>query len=151
MNILEVIQNIQKQISNPQINNGGCIHFAYYLSKALKRYGFEHKVIAIERSYDACYLKELLKYQEGCMHIVVYIKGIGYVDATNIYSKLSEYAKFEIVSISIPRDYDLNKLRNNRHIWNSCYNKSYNYNLKSIITSSFKQIEYVKLKSIRKK
>lgn len=140
MNVAEIIKDIQTSLDIPWINNGGCVHFAYFLSSTLKRYGIKHSVIAINRKYYGITIKDI--FNEGCSHLVVYIKGIGYIDAEKTEDKLSNFYSFDIVSDRVTDDIDLNKLRNT-DVWRELYDrKKYDKVLESTISKKFKKIKY---------
>lgn len=73
-NLGEKIKNLQLEIQFriDHINEGGCIHFAYFLSKKLKELKISHKIIYLNSSP--------LEKPRSCAHVVVYIPNIGYVD-----------------------------------------------------------------------
>lgn len=140
MNLAEIIKDIQTSLDIPWINNGGCVHFAYFLSSTLKRYGIKHSVIAINRKYQGITIKDI--FNEGCSHLVVYIKEIGYIDAERTEDKLSKFYTFDIISERVTDDIDLNELRNT-DVWRELYDKQkYNKVLESTISKKFKKIKY---------
>lgn len=148
MNLPEVIEDIQYKVTKniKDINRGGCIHFAYYLSETLKKYGFAHKIIAINEIYYPDFEK-MFNYNDSCRHIMVYIKGIGYIDGQATYSTIKEHSKahrLEIISQQFPKNFDLNKLREMSDMWNPLYDIRFNSKLEYYIKTSFKKIEYVK-------
>lgn len=144
--LLLIISKIQHDINNRDINRGGCVHFAYYLSDILKKYGYKHKVVALNViSYwsddDSYTFKTVMDYTEGCSHMAVYIKGIGFIDAEKIVANASKFYNKETVSMFLPPDYDLDHLRQKK-FWNTSYDRSYNKTLKRIISENFKQLKY---------
>ena len=133
MNILEVIQNIQKQISNPQINNGGCIHFAYYLSKQLTERKIKHRVVGLVHSHlDLSDVQEI-----GCKHVVIYIPRIGYVDSESIRKTTREFPYFSFKAMTLDIDLDLFR---NKKVWNRRYKRSYNSTISRVINSKFQNL-----------
>lgn len=142
-----IISDIQKEINNPTINCGGCVHFAYFLSEKLKRFGYKHNIVAINTfSYFIDFEEEkeyLLNYQGGCSHLVIHIPKIGYVDAEvtvkNVKSLYRKDISFHV--FMLPESFDLNKLRH-KDLWNDSYNRQYNKELNKIISKHFKKLKY---------
>lgn len=67
----------------PELNCGGCVHFAYYLTKKLKELDIKSEVVLCD-NYPlgtADY-----KHLHPVNHVMVYIEDFGYVDGHNIYS-----------------------------------------------------------------
>ena len=138
--ILDVIRETSKI---PYLNNGGCVHFAYYLSNELSRYGYDYKIYGFfDQTFDTTekYI-EIFNF-EGASHIVLYIKDIGYFDGKII---LEDPYKFyphpKMYSISeLPKErIDLNEIRNRKRLWNSDYEKSkYNRKIHNTVKSVFK-------------
>lgn len=123
-------KDIKKSIA--LLNNGGCIHFAYYFSMALKKANIEHKIwLSNEDPIDIRY-----DYFNPVAHVMVFIPEIGYIDGYNLYSTKKSYSSlwsgekysnhFKLSSVK------LDKLRNN-YIWNYCYQKTQNSKLEKII------------------
>lgn len=143
--LLLIISKIQHDIENPSINKGGCVHFAYFLSRALRRYGYKHHVVAMNKhvsfSDPEASLQELLNYEDGCSHLAVYIPKIGYIDAEKIVKNPYDFYHFKVATVKLPADYDLNKLRKKPY-WNPEYQKNYNKKLTRIISENFKQLKY---------
>lgn len=143
--LLLIISDIQNEINNPAINCGGCVHFAYFLSKKLKRFGYKYDIVAI--NIDNCFIdleeeKEyLLNYQGGCSHLVVHIPKIGYIDAERTARSLKSFYNFYTDTFKLPESFDLNKLRS-KDIWNDEYDRKYNKDLNKIISKHFKKLKY---------
>ena len=142
-----IISDIQKEIDNPSINCGGCVHFAYFLSKKLKHFGYKHNIVAINTFNFFIDFKEekqyLLNYKGGCSHLVVHIPKIGYVDAELTVKNVKSLCRKDISfhTFMLPESFDLNKLRH-KNIWNNSYDRQYNRKLNQIISKHFKKLKY---------
>ena len=138
--ILSVITRIQKNIPvSAQINNGGCIQFAYYLSCQLKQHGIKHAWVFIDREeYDYQNL-----FIDGCHHVMIYIPSVGYVDGEITIQELDpKYEKDQVGYISSSQ-IDLEGMRilkDEPYVWNYTYQKSYNYQLEEIIKFNFRNV-----------
>lgn len=86
--IKEKINKIQKEITSNgivNINHGGCIHFANYLSKTLKKHKVDHKVVIFD--YTIKDIREGLKNHGSFPHVAIYIPRVGIIDGINIYKR----------------------------------------------------------------
>jgi hypothetical protein len=115
------ILNIQKEIASriKNINNGGCVHFAYFLSKRLTELSIKHKV------YFLNYYHPVNK-GDTADHVMVKVDGIGVVDGKSIlktFSNLRRRRQFKE---------NLNVMRKHPN-WNEAYKKTQNQILSNII------------------
>lgn len=114
------ILNIQKEISAriTYINNGGCIHFAYYLSKRLKELAIPHKVYFLNIHHN-------IEEGDTVDHVMVKVDGIGLIDGTKINKSFSNYGKRKHTP-------NLEKIRFHNN-WRTTYKKTQNQVLQNII------------------
>jgi len=130
----ETIKEMQSKIrtSIRHLNAGGCIHFAYFFSKALKSQGIGHSIFLcnqepIDISYD---------YFESVSHVLVHIPKIGYIDGYDLYSTKKSYLNRYDDEVYHRHykfsDRKLDKFRNN-YRWNPAYSKRQNTKLDKII------------------
>jgi len=140
MNCRELIETMQVNIKKSIrcLNNGGCIHFAYYFSKALKSANIPYKILLsngdpIDIRYD---------FFDPVSHVLVQILGVGYIDGYDFYPEKGDYCdQFEEERYG--RHYTmslikLNKLRSN-YSWNQLYHTSQNTQLEEIINRHVKR------------
>ena len=86
------IESLQDKISRSirDINEGGCIHFAYYFSKRLAELKIFHKILFVDIDpIDLTY--------NGFVpvnHVLVWIPEIGYVDGVVTHSSLESVIGF---------------------------------------------------------
>jgi hypothetical protein len=122
--------DIRKSIHS--LNNGGCIHFAYYFSKALKSVNIPHRILLtnqepIDIRYD---------YFEPVSHVLVYIPGIGYIDGYELFptqvSYFDQWSNERYQRHFNLTNKKLNNLRND-YQWNRNYSISQNRRLEKII------------------
>ena len=105
------------------INNGGCIHFAYFFSKALKDLKIPHTVLffnpgPIYTTYSTF---------ESVSHVMVKIGRVGIIDGLRTYDSSFSYSKNKKeLSLS------LNRLRK-EYEWNFLYDTKQNRKLNKII------------------
>lgn len=136
MRLKDIISNIQYSIKNENINYGGCIHFAYYLSEELKKHNIDHKIIAVDSDEDAIENADYCAFS----HVMIWISNIGYVDAQNTFKTkkqmMSKWNRRYYFNIS--DRIDLNEIRNIEYIWNDSYDKRYNSILSRVIKNKFK-------------
>lgn len=130
----ELIYNMQAEIEKKIhcLNNGGCIHFAYYFSKALKLANVPHKIVlANQEPIDVRY-----EYFESVSHVMVYIPEIGYIDGYELFPTKRSY--FDLWDDERYKRHlhlsnkKLNNLRNN-YRWNPMYSRDQNMKLEKII------------------
>lgn len=123
------IDKLQKKISKKIscINQGGCIHFAYYFSKRLRELGIEHSVAfrhttQFDLTYARYYPSE---------HVAIYIEGIGYIDGTSTVQDFRE--DYYIVRVS--KNISLKKLNyfRNEYEWNDWYDTEQNRTVEQLI------------------
>lgn len=123
--IIEIQKSLKKDVR--LLNDGGCVHFAYYFSKKLKEHNINHKIVL----YD-CYEKpfEALQSFGGISHVSIYIKGIGYIDGHSTY-KLRQQKSVLIK----PEHLNLNTIRNFNG-WNKSYELENNSIVRKVINNN---------------
>lgn len=119
---IELMQIVLKK-EIPDLNKGGCIHFAYYFTNVLKKLNIPYKVygfntIKIGKTYNTF---------EAVDHIVVYLDGIGYLDGHKFLSK-NPYRYQRHIKLK-----NLDKLRSSYYNWNYEYDIRLNPKLEKII------------------
>lgn len=123
------INKLQKEISKEIkfINQGGCIHFAYYFSKRLRELGIKHSIVFQHDTYFTLTYKNYIPSQ----HVVVYIEGIGYIDGESTMQSFEDGMSVVRFSERI----SLTKLDyfRNEFAWNSLYDKSQNRKVEKLI------------------
>jgi hypothetical protein len=131
-----LIDSIQRDIHNNWINSGGCVHFAYYISKALCERNIKHSILVCNYSYaGSCINWEKI----GASHLIVEC-GKYKFDATNyINDDYIDIKYFDVLEIKgcLSTLKILNNVRK-KDIWCNWYNRSYNSTLSKIITKNFK-------------
>lgn len=137
-----VIIDIIKETSKiPFLNHGGCIHFAYYLSNELSKYGYDHKIFGIFYDKFSTVDDYIRMFNiEGAVHVVLYIKGVGYFDGEKLVKHPKDFYPAEYFSaIQLPKEkIDLNEIRNRKGVWNPSYKKiKYNRRIHNIVKSTF--------------
>jgi len=140
MKLPEIIKNIQQTLDVPHINSGGCVHFAYFLSQKLTKFGYAHQIVVINHTWENDPIESLPF--DGCSHMVVFIPKIGYIDAEETYQKISDMPYRSVQSGILPKNYKLNPVRHNKRIWNNWYNRKYNRLIQKTITACFKKLTY---------
>ena len=123
------INKLQKKISKEidSINNGGCIHFAYYFSKRLRELGIEHSVAFRHTTqFDLTYAR-----YDPSQHVAIYIEGIGYIDGESTVQDFKE--DYYIVKVS--KSISLKKLNyfRNEYEWNDWYDTKQNRKVEQLI------------------
>lgn len=129
-----LINSIQRDIHNNWINSGGCVHFAYYISKALCERNIKHSIL-ICNQYETCTNWENI----GASHLIVKCKKYKF-DADNYINNdyiNAEYSNVLEIDGNFNTLKTLNKVRK-KDIWCNWYNRSYNSTLSKIITKNFK-------------
>ena len=135
------ISSIQEQISCSidNINCGGCIHFAYYLSSKLTQLGINHGWCFEEwPRFDYDNLRK-----EGCNHVLIYIPLIGFVDGEETFPLKEKeingrqrcFRAFKKIDLK-----DIDEIRYSPKAWNVMYDTNYNSKLKSIITKYLENV-----------
>lgn len=127
--MIEKLHKMQKEIYStiPCLNYGGCIHFAWFLSKRLKKLNIKHFLYYhLHESYPHN-ISNILQY--GIHHVTVYIPSIGFIDGykTVSFKDRKNYYKYNRrakISIDTVRNLD---------IWNSMYDTKHNVLLEKII------------------
>lgn len=112
------------------LNDGGCIHFAYFFSKRLTELEIPHKIFATSHWVKLSYnVKNFLP----PTHIMIYIDGIGYIDGYE--TVLREDFKSIKLKYHIHGKLSIKKLNIFRHIngWNKMYHKTQNPLLSKLI------------------
>lgn len=133
------IKAMQKEleIKIPYLNHGGCIWFAYYFEKALKRLNIPYKIYAYHHETIGTTYSSF----DGVGHIVTYVDGIGLVDGHEFWSNLTfgkrgyTYKRFQYKNKL--RLKDLHKLATGGG-WNHTYDTEYNSKLETIINTYIK-------------
>ena len=119
---------IQEKLSQKisTLNNGGCIHFAYYFSLALKRLKIPYKVYLAHswRPIGNTYATFI-----AVSHVVVYVEGIGYIDGHNTDFSIKEQYKY-----CRQTKLNLDILRSS-YKWNDAYRWKNNKTLEKIINT----------------
>lgn len=115
-----IVLNMQEEIRDriDSLNNGGCVHFAYFFHKELVKHKINHKV------YFMDYFFTPVSVEEPPNHVVIKIEGIGVIDGYKTKKGFSHYRKHY--------KKDLRKIMNHSD-WNNQYDKSQNRLLSSII------------------
>lgn len=135
-NLELLIKNIQRSIKNYYINSGGCIHFAYFLSKELNSRNIKHTIYCGNSYFHRIKISEKRLLKDGCSHVFLKIDNI-YFDSVDFSKNIKDImSPYSIITFN-QNDIDLNDLRN-KNIWNHTYNKSYNSVLSRIINKQFK-------------
>ena len=120
-------QDITKKVSH--INWGGCVHFAYFLSKRLRELGIDHKIGYLH--WDKIDMR--YKNMSSINHVTVYIDGIGFIDGEEILKHpYTTYKKIERTSLK-----KLDYYRKNCQ-WNPDYDKRQNMLVKNLIYKHIK-------------
>lgn len=129
------IKELQKEISEyiANINNGGCIQFAYFFSKKLKELKIPYKIcLANDREISFTYNKF-----NPPEHVLVYIPKIGYVDGKRTFNfkrLKNKYQTFRTKEISLHKIYSFKE----NYSWNYAYNKNQNGLLEKLINDIIK-------------
>lgn len=135
--LVEKISKLQKfnKRNICDLNQGGCIQFAYYFSKELKKLKVNHEVVLLDYSTIKKYYFEAFI---SVNHVLVYIPTIGYVDGINTYSEEYLFKKYDLSPI--PDKFPLNKYRLKAN-WNTDYNKrKFNPILKKQLKNQLKNL-----------
>ena len=123
------IKKLQREIFQEIscINQGGCIHFAYYFSKRLRELGIEHSVAFRQTTqFDLTYAG-----YAPSQHVAIYIEGIGYIDGVSTIQDFKE--DYYIVRVS--KSVSLKKLNyfRNEYEWNDLYDTEQNHKVEQLI------------------
>jgi hypothetical protein len=124
--ICDMQYELQQKIN--ELNNGGCIHFAYYFSEALKNLKIPHKVYLahVWRKIGNTYATF-----HAVSHVVVFIEGIGYIDGHETVDQEDMECSYKYCRQT---KLNLDNLRCN-YEWNSTYRWHNNVKLKKIINT----------------
>ena len=128
-NLSSMQAELQKFI--PNLISGGCIHFAYYFSKALKKLGVPYKVYmasSYRRKFGNSY-----KSFTPVSHILVFVEDVGFIDGHETLETLKDwYACHAVLKLQ-----NLNKLRF-EYEWNDYYSLASNNLLEQTINKYIK-------------
>jgi len=126
-NIINMNDKITKSIK--RVNNGGCIHYAYYVSKKLTELQIEHKIVFVNRTPVSLTYSDFF----AVVHVLVYIPTIGYIDSDGIYVRRGQitggYRYCKSFKVSLTK---LNRLRS-EYIWNPRYKTVQNEKLEKLV------------------
>lgn len=124
--LVDEISKLQAVLNKevPDLNCGGCIHFAYYMSKRLKELNIEHSVFL----FDYIPVYNSYKHFKTVTHVGVYIPGIEGFDGHKFrpFKKMFDYRRKVTLN--------LDKLRND-YEWNYEYDTSQNQKLEQFINT----------------
>lgn len=125
------IRNLQEELidSLEFINYGGCVHFAYYFSNALKELKIDHKVVFLANRSN---IDESIKNYDTFSHIMIHIPKIGYVDGHDTFKTKRDLNSYESMRKKSSKKTDLNLFRM-RPGWNTEYDTSNNEYLEATI------------------
>lgn len=134
MKLQRYIDDLQCRISEEieDLNYGGCIHFAYYLSKKLKSLKIEHKIALLDHSKT--YITKNMFNQRGINHVMIFIPEIGFVDGYKTYEGTPPYYYKNYKQLSFA-------IRKNRYVWNPTYDITQNPRVRQIIKQVFSNYE----------
>lgn len=112
------------KVEIPTLNNGGCIHFAYYMSKRLKELNVPHSVYL----FDYIPVYNTYKHFQSVTHVGVYIPGIEGFDGHKFkpFKKLYDYKRKVTLN--------LDRLRND-YKWCEVYDCNNNQKLEKFINT----------------
>lgn len=131
LKVLQMQEEIQMFIK--KLNSGGCIHFAYFFSQALRLKHISHKICFMD------YEPISLSYQnfDAVSHVMVFIPNIGYIDGYNLYVNKNAYLNHYNEPFTATVKLSLTKLEIFRTecSWNHAYNKRQNKQLSKIISN----------------
>lgn len=134
-NIIKLQQKLKKNVK--RLNNGGCIHFAYFFSKKLKELNVNHKIVFINEipisiSYNDFY---------PTVHVLIHIPEIGYIDGHDFFTRLEdvfiEYSEEEYYKHVKLSNKKLNTFRKVKG-WNCMYDTKHNKTIEKSINKLFK-------------
>lgn len=130
MTLTKKIENLQSIINTKiiHLNYGGCIHFAYFLSNALKKININHKIVFTSSWED-------LQVPQDCGHVGVFIPNIGVIDSEEILTMECFNYKYKLVKPV--GSFNFNHVRHNFD-WNKDYNRKQNRKMNEIIKEHIK-------------
>ena len=135
----QLIKDIQKSIKNNLINCGGCIHFAYYMSKELTKRNIKHKIVFFGK-YP--HIKDVTN--NGTSHAAIkiddyYFDAINYsINRDNIWSFYLGYKEYVGTKSLLEK---INVIRKKKDIWNCEYDRHYNSYLSKTIKKNFENYD----------
>lgn len=137
----EIISNMQIDIkkSIKNINYGGCIQFAYYFSKALKKLGIQYRIVFLdyftipELTYDNF---------TPVHHVMVYIPEIGYIDGEETSIKAKEFSS-QFYRSALMSSKKLDYFRTNFR-WSRKYDLTQNSKLEKIISKHINERNHLR-------
>lgn len=117
------ILNLQKELNSriTNINKGGCIHFAYFLSKRLNELNISNKVYFLNVKQH-----HIVYPEQSADHVMVKVDKIGLIDGTSILKSFSNYKRRR----QFKEDWRI-VLKNPN--WSKVYKKTQNQLLNNII------------------
>ena len=146
------LKKIQEQTSLiPNLNRGGCCHFAKLLAKELEHRNIKFKTSLMDWSSSTPQkvnraVRNREDYLFGNSHVAIKI-GKYYIDGENISSDPNNLYEGEVLNTTLT--YKDVKFYANNHYWNSAFNKrKYHSIISKIIKEQFKI--YDKLQNDRK-
>lgn len=125
MMLRSIIKSMQRELRQaiPNLNFGGCIHFAYYFTKALKKAGIDYKVYGFHHSP----IGKTYETFGSIAHVTVWIENIGFVDGHETDGHYIDYDYKNHIKLK-----NLNRLRY-EYEWNPSYDLEDNEVLEKII------------------
>jgi hypothetical protein len=115
--ILLIQKDIRMKIRN--INRGGCVYFAKFLSEELIRLGIKHRIVVCGRNDK--HIKDSLENEYSFAHVMIYIHKMGYIDGEELYLQ-----KKDLWKGYYPKSLKLEQINLDKHIRNGCWNPTYN-------------------------
>ena len=150
--LMYTLKKIQEQTSLiPNLNRGGCCHFAKLLAKELEQRNIKFKTSLMDWSSSIPQkvnraVRNREDYLFGNSHVAIKI-GKYYIDGEDISSNPNDLYEGEVLNTTLT--YKDVKFYANNHYWNSAFNKrKYHSIISKIIKEQFKI--YDKLQNDRK-
>lgn len=125
------IKKLQEEIKSSieDLNSGGCIKFAYYLSQELHKQKIPFKICLTDKD-------DLVSFNYNDFyspyHVLVYIPNIGFVDGYETFTLnrlRQKYRYCQTRKISLTKIYSFMK----DHTWNDTYDPKYDHLLQELI------------------
>ena len=124
--IFDLQKDIEKHVDF--INEGGCVHFAYYFSKKLSLLKIENYIVFLDKSNP---IKISYRDFNSFNHAMVFIPDIGYIDGVKTIQDVKEYGyRYKRSKISLTK---LDNFRNMEGMWCSNYDTEQNFLLQELI------------------
>jgi hypothetical protein len=125
----EKIQTLQYKIRKniKCLNAGGCGYFAYYFSERLKELNISHSIYFEDYFPIGTTLKEF--YTPS--HVVIFIKGIGFIDGYKTLDRKRTSRSYSRIRYQIKKTLT-------RGDWNNMYDRRQNRSLKKLIYENIK-------------